>query len=392
MDGLSAVIFVPDDTAKTGYSQPLMLHRVLGAPLLAWLADAMFDSGVGRFFLVCRDRYIDQARACLPDGAEVMTSADSDPADLLHVFLSTADEAEREIPIIAGPAVYLPHLPPLSETPRSACVCSVAREALMAALDENFSFSQFLRNNGTVLSDHDGYYTVSSPAAALELSGLLRRNQMLRLQKQGVEIFDADQCYVEPTVRLEAGVRLLPGAILRGRSILRAGAEIGPWSVVQDSEIGERAVINASQVYDSFVGADANIGPFAHIRSGCHLARGAFAGSFVELKAAQLGENTLVPHLSYLGDAELGDRCNVGCGTVTANFDRVKKHKTTVGDDAFLGCNTTLIAPVQVGSGAYVAAGSVITEDVPSGALGIARARQSNKKDWSVKHKQKEEI
>lgn len=390
MNGLSAVIFVPDDAAKTGYPQPMMLHRVLGAPLLAWLADAMFAGGVGRFFLVCHDRYVREACACLPEGAEVMTSADSNPADLLHVFLSTAEEAEREITIVAGPALYLSTLTPRAAAPKNACVCRASREALMNALDENFSFSRFLRDNCAVLSDFDGYYTVDSPAAALELAELLRRDQMLRLQKQGVEIFDAGNCYVEPTVRIEAGAKLLPGTVLRGKSLIRAGAVIGPWSVIENSEIGERATVNCSQVTASYVGADATVGPFAHIRPDCRLERGAAAGSFVELKNARLGEDTLAPHLTYLGDAEIGARCNLGCGTATANFDRLGKHQTVVGDDAFIGCNSSLVAPVRIGAGAYVAAGSVITEDVPENALGIARARQSNKKDWAAKHKKEE--
>ena len=110
MIGMSAVIFIPDDTAKTGYPQPLMLQSVMGAPLLAWLANALFDSGVGRFFLVCHDRYVEAARACLPAEAEVMTTMDSDPADLLHVFLSTAEDAEHTITVVTGPAVYLPQL------------------------------------------------------------------------------------------------------------------------------------------------------------------------------------------------------------------------------------------------------------------------------------------
>ena len=112
MIGMSAVIFIPDDTAKTGYPQPLMLQSVMGAPLLAWLANALFDSGVGRFFLVCHDRYVEAARACLPAEAEVMTTMDSDPADLLHVFLSTAEDAEHTITVVTGPAVYLPQLAP----------------------------------------------------------------------------------------------------------------------------------------------------------------------------------------------------------------------------------------------------------------------------------------
>ena len=108
---------------------------------------------------------------------------------------------------------------------------------------------------------------------------------------------------------------------------------------------------------------------------------------FVELKNARLGENTQVPHLAYLGDTEAGANCNFGCGVTTANFDRVQKHETVVGEGAFIGCNTALIAPLQVGSGAYIGAGSTITEDVPAQALGIARARQSNKKEWAAKHK-----
>ena len=132
MIGMSAVIFIPDDTAKTGYPQPLMLQSVMGAPLLAWLANALFDSGVGRFFLVCHDRYVEAARACLPAEAEVMTTMDSDPADLLHVFLSAAEDAEHTITVVTGPAVYLPQLAPQAAG-RFPRVYGVSREELMQA-------------------------------------------------------------------------------------------------------------------------------------------------------------------------------------------------------------------------------------------------------------------
>lgn len=180
----------------------------------------------------------------------------------------------------------------------------------------------------------------------------------------------------------------MPGTILRGRSLIRAGACIGPWSLVEDSEIGEGCVVNASQVYGSQIAAEVLVGPYAHIRRGTELGRGAHIGSFVETKNAKIGENTWAAHLSYLGDAEIGSDCNIGCGTSTANYDRVDKHKTIIGDHAFIGCQTVLVAPVTVGDGAYIGAGSTITEDVPENALGIARNRQSNKKDWSSKHKQ----
>ena len=387
MNGLSAVIFLPDDCAKTGYPQPTMLSNLMGVPLLTWLSHALFAEGFGRFFLVGREPFLSRGKSCLPQDAEIMTSADSDPADQLHVFLSTADDAEEDVTIIAGPTLYLP----MAKVAEGACETLsyvLRREELMDALDNEFSFSRFLHDNGTVLRDREGFFAVESPSDFPEILRLLRRDQTLRLAKQGVEIFDPDSCYIDPTVRMEKGAKLLPGTILRGNTLIRSGAVVGPWSLIENSEIGEGAVVNASQVYDSVVGQEAFVGPYAHVRTGTELGRSAHIGSFVETKNAKIGENTWASHLSYLGDAEIGSDCNIGCGTATANYDRVDKHKTTVGDHAFIGCHTVLVAPVTVGSGAYIGAGSTITEDVPENALGIARNRQSNKKDWSVKHKQ----
>ena len=387
MAGLSAVIFVPDDTSKTGFPQPMMLQRIHGTALLAWLADALFDSGIGRFFLVCHDRYVDTARKCLPAQAEVLTTAEANPADLLHVFLSTADENEDEITIVAGPAVYAPTMAKRLGSPKNSCICRASRTALMTALDENFSFSRFLRDNCAFMSDYDGCFSVDSPAAALELADLIRRDRILRLMKQGVEIYDTENCYISLSARIEPGAKLLPGAIVRGESLIRSEAVIGPWSVIEDSEIGERTTVNASQVYGARVASDCMIGPYAHLRPDTVLERGVKVGNFVEVKNSHIGENTWASHLSYIGDAELGARCNLGCGTVTVNFDRVNKFKTTIADDAFIGCNSALIAPVTVGNGAYIAAGSTITDDVPAQALAISRTRQTNKKDWAAKHK-----
>lgn len=382
---MSAVIFIPDDTVKTGFSQPMMLQSVYGAPLLAWLAESLYDSGIGRFFLVCHDRFVEQARSCMPSEVEIVTTADSNPADLLHVFLSTA-EAD-EITIVAGPAVYAPSLAQRFGTPKASCVCRASTEELMTALDEEFSFSRFLREKCTFLSDFDGCFSVDSPAAVLELAGLIRRDKMLRLMKQGVEIFDADNCYVAPSVRIEPGAKLLPGAILRGSSVIRSESLIGPWTVIENSEIGERTTVNASQVCGAKIASDCAIGPNAHIRPDTVLERGVKIGNFVEVKNSHIGEDTWASHLSYIGDAQLGQRCNLGCGTVTVNFDRVDKFKTTVGDDAFIGCHSALVAPVTVGNGAYIAAGSTVTEDVPENALAISRTRQTNKKEWAAKHK-----
>lgn len=387
MLGLSAVIFVPDDTAKTGLPQPLLLQNVLGAPLLAWLTDSLYNDGIGRFFLVCHDKYVKQACACLPAHAEVMTTMDNNPADLLHVFLSTTEAEENDITVVAGPMIHAPMLARRSGTPVSANVFRANRELLMDSLDENFVFSHFLKDNCAILSDYDGYFVVDSAAAALDMAVMLRRDRTLRLMKQGVEIFDPDNCYISPGVRLEAGVKLMPGAVLRGKTIVRSEAVIGPWSVVEDSEIGEGTKVYNSMVFGSKIAAQSMIGPYAHIRDGSDIGHSVRIGNFVEVKNAKIGERTMASHLSYIGDAEIGSGCNLGSGTATVNFDRVTKHKTTIEDNAFVGCHTALIAPVTVGEGAYIAAGSVITDDVPENALGIARSRQSNKKDWSAKHK-----
>ncbi len=387
MNGSSAVIFLPDDTAKTGLPCPLMLHGVLGAPLLEWLANALFGSGVGRFFLVCHERFTAEALACIPKEAQVMTTVDNDPVDLLHVFLSTAEEEEEELYVIAGPTVYAPNLSRRSGTPLGSAVYLAGRERLMEALDENFSFSRFLKGNCGILSDYDGFFPVDSAAAALELAEILRRDRILQLQKQGVEIYDADNCYIEPSVRVEPGVKILPGAILKGKSIIRSNSLIGPWSLIENSEIGADCRVNASQIYDSKLASGVQVGPYAHIRQDCVLEKDVKIGNFVELKNAKVGQNTWASHLSYVGDAQVGKDCNFGCGTVTVNFDRKEKHQTTIEDRAFIGCHSALIAPVHVGEGAYIAAGSVVTSDVPENALAIARARQTNKKDWASKHK-----
>ncbi len=387
MNGLSAVIFIPDDTGKTGYPQPTMLYPMLGTPLLTWLSRALFDSGIGRFFLVCHEQYLPSARACIPAQAEVKTSAASNPSDLLHVFLSTADEAEEEVTIVTGPTLYLPMLKK-PEGSKEAAACCVQRQTLMEALDTEFSFSRFLHEQGAELRDREGFYSVDSPAGLPELTKLLRLDQLLRLRRLGVEILDPEQCYIDPGVRIEPGARLLPGTILRGNTVIRSGAVIGPWTQIEDSEIGERSVVNASRVSDSRVEADVMIGPFTHIQEGSVLGRAAQIDSFVGIKHTKLGEYSRVEQHSCLSNGEIGGGCEIGSGTSTASFDRVQEHKTVIGDRVFIGSHTALIPPVTIGAGAYIGAGSTITENIPEQALGIARSRQSNKKEWSLKHKQ----
>jgi NDP-sugar pyrophosphorylase family protein len=267
MNGLSAVIFVPEDMSKHGYAHPMMLQPVQGAPLLRWLSYSLYENGVERFFLVCRETYMAQARACLPEGVEVMTSADSNPADQLHVFLSTADEGEDEITVVTGPVVYLPHLPRMGTQAASACL--ISREALMEALDSDAVFSRFLSENCTPLSENEGFYTVDSPAALQHYSRLLQRNRNLALEQQGVEIFDTDNCYVEPQVKVGVGAKLLAGTILRGKTAIGSETIVGPWSEIADSEIGPQCLVQCSLVHNSRIAANIRVGPYSYIQDNC---------------------------------------------------------------------------------------------------------------------------
>jgi bifunctional UDP-N-acetylglucosamine pyrophosphorylase/glucosamine-1-phosphate N-acetyltransferase len=182
-----------------------------------------------------------------------------------------------------------------------------------------------------------------------------------------------------PDTVVEPGVQLLGSTRIGARCTIRTG------SVLQNVRVDDDAVIGAHSILDSArVGTKAQIGPFSRLRPGTDVRAGAHVGSFVEMKNTVLREGSKAPHLSYLGDASIGRDTNIGAGTITCNYDGVAKHPTTIGSRVFIGSDTALVAPVRIGDGAYVAAGSVITENVPADALGIARGRQANKRGWAA--------
>ena len=381
----SAVLFLPDDAGRFGSDTPLMLQRVLGVPVLGWLSHALGRAGIDRFFLVCAPALLPRARACFPAGTEVTAVSDEGPADRLHVFLSTAADEERELLVVTGPTVYVPRCSRTGTERANACL--VDRRALMTALDETAPIGHFLRRAGESLTCEDGFFSLSAPEDLPRLSELMIRDRLLELLRAGVEIWDLNNTYVTPGVEIGSGTVLLPGTLLQGRTTLGCGCTVGPNTRIIDSKLGDGCVVEQSRIEGAKLAGELHIGPFAHLRPGTVMETGSKAGAFVELKNTNVGENAQVPHLSYLGDAAVGANTNVGCGTVTANFDRVEKHFTVVEEGAFLGCNTTLVAPVNVGKGAYVAAGTVVTEDVPPNALVISRPREQIKKEWALKNK-----
>lgn len=203
------------------------------------------------------------------------------------------------------------------------------------------------------------------------------------LLESGVRMMDPGAVYVEAGVTVGAGTLLLPGTILRGNTMVGENCEIGPNTMLTDCTVGDGAVINSSQCNESTIESGAHVGPFAYIRPNCHVGRDVKVGDFVELKNSTIGEGTKISHLTYVGDSDVGGHVNFGCGTVTVNYDGTSKFRTVIGDHAFIGCNTNLVAPVRVGEGAYTAAGSTITDEVPADSLAIARERQVNKPGWA---------
>ncbi len=210
-----------------------------------------------------------------------------------------------------------------------------------------------------------------------------------RHEKNGVEIPYHTNVIIEDNVQIGKGTLILPGTMIFEGVVIGENCVIGPNTLIKDSVIGNDVKLNSVQCYQSKVLDFADIGPFVHIRPNSVVGEKVHLGNFVEVKNSNIDEGTKVSHLTYVGDSDVGKRVNFGCGTVTVNYDGKNKHRTVIGDDVFIGCNTNLVAPVKVGDGAYTAAGSTITEDVPADALGIARARQVNKLGWKVKNKDK---
>ena len=275
-------------------------------------------------------------------------------------------------------------------------------EALRGALDavgtDNVQAERYLTRVFAILAaagatvravphaDADEVHGVNSRAELARAEALLRRRLLDRLMDSGVTVRDPATTYVDVDVNVGADSTLHPGVILEGSTVVGAGCNVRSGVRVTDSHIGDRvSILDGTIIEESTVEADATLGPYARLRPGSEIGPGAKVGNFVETKATKLGAGSKAGHLTYLGNALIGENVNIGAGTITCNYDGVEKHETVIDDGAFIGSNTALVAPVRVGKNAYVGAGSTITEDVPDGSLALGRGRQVNKDDWADK-------
>ncbi|MCC5607640.1 bifunctional UDP-N-acetylglucosamine diphosphorylase/glucosamine-1-phosphate N-acetyltransferase GlmU [Nostoc sp. CHAB 5834] len=214
---------------------------------------------------------------------------------------------------------------------------------------------------------------------------ILQRRVKEKWMLAGVTLIDPTSITIDETVELQPDVIIEPQTHLRGNTVIKTGSHIGPGSLIENSQLAENVTVQYSVVTDSTVQAGSRIGPYAHLRGQVEVGAGCRVGNFVELKNTQLGDRTNAAHLSYLGDTVVGNQVNIGAGTITANYDGVKKHRTKIGDRTKTGSNSVLVAPITLGNDVYIAAGSTVTEDVPDDSLVIARSRQVVKPAWRKK-------
>lgn len=346
------VLVVPADTPLiTGETLKRMaaLHRRTGSAATCLTANMADPTGYGR---VVRDGWDRVQR--IVEHADATTS-------------------EREIKEING-GIYM-------------FDGSLIRDAV-EHVGRNNAQSEYYLPDVLAILGAEGHGISAYRTDAEELSGVNTQDQLAQVaaimrgrinhawMRSGVWMQDPARVYIDSTVTLEAGVRLYAGVHLEGDTSVSRGSEIGPDTYIRDSRIDAGAKVWYSALRGAYVGPNVRVGPYASLRPGAELRSGAKAGTFVELKNAVVGSGAKVPHLAYVGDAEIGDESNVGAGTITANYNGFEKHRTTVGRRVQVGSNAVLVAPVEIGDDAYIGAGSAITKNVPEGALGIERSPQ----------------
>ena len=297
-----------------------------------------------------------------------------------------ASPAERQVREINS-GIYAFDLEPLFETLRSIAAKNAQGEYYLTDLVSIYR-KRKLPVETLIVDDPGEVRGVNSRSELAEMSASMRQTKNEELMAAGVTLIDPATTYIDPSVVVGPDTVIHPGVVLQGQTRVGSACEIHAYSRIADSEIGDHVtILNFCLIVGARVAHSAAIGPFAHLRPETEVGERAKIGNFVELKKTSLGSGAKVNHLSYLGDATVGPNVNVGAGTITCNYDGHKKHQTVIEEGAFIGSDSQLIAPVRIGRGAYVAAGSSITEDVPAGSLGIARGRQKNVEAWAERKK-----
>lgn len=382
----AAAVYLPENSQWERMMEPMLF-----APAALWISKSLLWVGVEKFLVVCPADAVESARSCFPEGTVFAAAEDEKLPEKWNHFM---ERAGGRVAVVTKPVLFFRQgadtlaqnkMPPQS----GSAVIRTDAPVLMDAMNTKDGLDRALQGSpclGAEAVELDG-----APTGRWVSQSLAKKLVNDYWLEQGVAMLDPQQVYIAPTVTLMPGTVLLPGTILRGETHVGKNCEIGPNTMLRDAQVGDFTVVNASQASECVIGSHTTVGPFAYIRPNTTVGDRVKVGDFVELKNSVIGDDTKISHLTYVGDSDVGEHINFGCGTVTVNYDGAKKFRTTIGDGAFIGCNTNLVAPVTVGAGAYIAAGSTITRDVPSDSLAIARSQQTVKNQWAKKRRSKQQ-
>ena len=451
MDAVTAIILAAGEGKRMRSRQPKILHRLCGRPLVGYplrLARTFADrvvmvvppsadgvaqvAGEGVLTVVQRERLgtghaVVQAKDACGEGTILVLPGDMPLLTvetierLLNHHKAASAAATLLTAIVDNPAGYGRVLRQRGRVARivedrdatddqkkineigTSVYCFDARRlwsALAEVRPDNDQGEYYLTDVVAILSRAGATVeavTVADPSEAqgvndrkqLAAVAVVQRRRILdRLMESGVTIVDPASTYIEDTVTIGPDTVVQPQTVIEGATVIGSECVLGAGSHVSGSRLADRVVLKPySIIEEAAIDEDATLGPFCHLRPGCHIGAGAEIGNFAELKKSRVGKKTKIHHVSYMGDATLGERVNVGAGTITCNYDGQRKHPTVIGDGVFVGTNSSLVAPLTIGEGAYVAAGSVITRDVPPGALALERSPQVVKDGWVAKRK-----
>lgn len=359
--------------------------ELLFKPAIEWMKDAFYslsskpnflelDENVSKeeFFSALKEFEGSEVFLC-PDMVPLLKKEDLERSYHKHI---KADSPVTSLIVNEKPFAYWVNGEFLSS------IFEKSKDLNLKAAFDNISSGDFSNETYRVFSAETATI-LDCPASFTLINEAAKKQINESWQQRGVYILDPSQVWISPDAEIGKGSVILPGSIIKGKSKIGSECTIGPQSLVSDSVIGDRTILNATQIYESRVDEDVKIGPFCHIRPNSTIRHHVKIGDFVEVKNSEVGAGTAISHLTYIGDSDVGQNVNFGCGVVTVNYDGVHKNRCKIGDGAFIGCNTNLVAPVSVGKDGYTGAGSTITKDVPDYALGIERADQVIKPDFS---------
>ncbi|MFM8827834.1 MAG: bifunctional UDP-N-acetylglucosamine diphosphorylase/glucosamine-1-phosphate N-acetyltransferase GlmU [Actinomycetota bacterium] len=439
---VGAIVLAAGHGTRMKSRLPKVLHPLAGRPMILWALDAlggMAPEGV----VVVLGPEGDEVRPALPAGMRTALQEVRDgTGGATRIGIAELDPSVQTVVVMCGDTPLVDAL--VADNQRSGRAATM----VTAILDDGGSYGRVIRDHRGVSvveardADHDqlavreinaGLFAFDRAALATALEGLgtdnaqgelylpdvlpiidgevgamvapdatvvqgintradlaeceavIQHRLRHELMVSGVTMPDPSRVLVDAGVRVGQDTTLWPGTVLKGATVIGEGCEVGPDVLVADSVVGDGSVLVSAHVLASTVGKGCTVGPFAYLRPGVTMEDGSKAGTYVEMKNTRLGERSKVPHLSYMGDADIGADTNIGAGNITANYDGFRKHSTTVGSGVKTGSDCVLVAPVTIGDKAMTGAGSIITGDVPEGALGIARARQENIEGFTAK-------